>query len=412
MLHILDVDRIIMFLLKWQITPRKERTDMPFFIFIIVAFFLLYGLINYYIGLRLWQYLASYLPLLGSKAYWTVFWVLALSYLIGRLGKSILPESIRIFITYVGSYWLAVFVYLLLGFVLLDIIRILLRFFGVQLTDIIRQPVMGISILAILAVILIYGTWNAHNPVVTSYELSIPKNGGQVKELQVVMVSDLHLGEMNTKADLTKMVERINALDPDLVLIPGDIIDEDVGPYARNDMSAVFGRLQTSYGVYAVPGNHDHYGSQIDEAVSYLEKGGIKVLQDSYLKVADSFYIVGRDDAGHAQQNPQLQRRSLAEIMTGVEANSPIILLNHQPIELTEAQGQGVDLQLSGHTHQGQIYPGKLITSRIYEQDWGHLQKGAFHLIVSSGYGTWGPPIRTGNKPEIVAIKLKFTGAN
>lgn len=384
---------------------------MVFFVFVIVTFLLSYGLINFYIGLRFWQYLGSYLPLLGSKAYWVAFWVLALSYLLGRLGKSILPESIRILITYLGSYWLAAFVYLLLGFAFLDIIRIVLRFFGLQLTDIIHQPVLGICIMGILALILVYGTWNANNPVVTSYEISISKDGGQVEELQAVMVSDLHLGEMNTRNDLSKMVERINALKPDIVLIPGDIIDEDVGPYARNDMAGVFGQLQTKYGVYAVPGNHDHYGRQIDEAVNYLEKGGIRVLQDSYLKVADSFYIVGRDDAGHAQQDPQFKRRSLADIKAGVDDSKPVILLDHQPIGLAEAQSQGIDLQVSGHTHHGQIYPGKLITARIYELDWGHLQKGNFNLIVSSGYGTWGPPIRIGNKPEIVAIKIKFTGA-
>jgi len=381
---------------------------MAFFVIVLASFLLLYSLLNFYIGLRLWQYLFSYLPWAGSKVYWTIFWILALSYLIARLSRGLLPEGLRQLVNYLGTYWMAAFVYLLLGFILLDIIRLLLSLFGGQLAALLPQPVLGAGMLAALLIILIYGTWNAQNPVLTTYELSIAKSGGPIQELHAVMVSDLHLGEMNTKEDLNEMVDRINALNPDVVLIPGDIIDEDVGPYARNGMAAVFGQLQTRYGVYAVPGNHDHYGRQIDEAVDYLAKGGVKVLRDDYVEVANSFYIVGRDDAGRHRQDLKLVRRSLQEIMAGIDRDKPILLLNHQPIELAEAQEQGVDLQVSGHTHQGQIFPGKLITSQIYEKDWGHLQKGNFNLIVTSGYGTWGPPLRTGNRPEIVSIKIKF----
>jgi predicted MPP superfamily phosphohydrolase len=172
-------------------------------------------------------------------------------------------------------------------------------------------------------------------------------------------------------------------------------------------MNETFRELKPTYGTYAVPGNHDNNPA----AIRYIKGAGIKVLQDSYTKVADSFYVVGRDNEfehGPRVPNGKQGRLGLAAILQGVDRSLPIIVLDHQPSQLAEAQKNGVDLQFSGHTHRGQLFPGHLITSRIFEIDWGMLQKGNFHAIVSSGYGTWGPPIRIGSKPEIVDVVVKF----
>jgi len=171
-------------------------------------------------------------------------------------------------------------------------------------------------------------------------------------------------------------------------------------------MVETFGELKPRLGTFIALGNHEYYGGEVKETVDSLEKVGIPVLRDSYVKIADSFYIVGRDDPAVSRSGKL--RKDLNMVLAGVDKSLPIILLNHQPIELDAAQKEGVDLQLSGHTHRGQIFPANLVTSRLYEKDWGYLKKDTLQLIVTSGYGTWGPALRIGNTPEIVNISITF----
>ncbi len=381
---------------------------MLIYILFLVFFIVSYGLLHYYVGIRLWQCLLSCQTYISAKLYWLLFWVLAFAYLFARIGQRRLPVSIKNFFTQLGSYWMAIFIILFACFVVLDIIRLLLYFFGHRLTLTAGGPFWGAVVLLVASVLFIVGTWNVYKPAVTTYELTIAKTGGQIKELNAVLVSDLHLGGINTRRFLSKMTERINKLNPDVVLIAGDIIEEEAAQAVKHDYAGIFRQLHAVYGVYAVPGNHEYYGGEAEDILNYLEQGGIKVLRDSYSYVADSFYIVGRDDPGRHYGNNNSTRNQLSEIMEGIERNKLIILLNHQPIELDEAVEQGVDLQLSGHTHRGQIFPASLITARIFEKDWGHIQKGDYHLIVTSGYGVWGPPLRIGSRAEIVQIKIKF----
>jgi len=151
--------------------------------------------------------------------------------------------------------------------------------------------------------------------------------------------------------------------------------------------------------LYAVLGNHEHLGAKQGDAVRQLESLGITVLVDSYRHVDGKFYIVGRDDA-------YTRRRALSAVMEGVDRSQPIILLDHQPTALEEAQRNGVDLMLSGHTHHGQFFPNNLLTQRIFAVDWGYLRQGALQVIVSCGFGTWGPPIRTSGWSEIVEVEI------
>jgi predicted MPP superfamily phosphohydrolase len=206
---------------------------------------------------------------------------------------------------------------------------------------------------------------------------------------------------------LLKLVEMIKELQPDLVLLPGDVIDENPGPFLEQDMVASLRRLAPEYGIYAVPGNHDYIGRQSEEIVRHLQGAGVHVLRDEYVKVAGSFYLVGRDDRSRGRFTGK-ERRGLDEIMQGVDRSLPVILMDHQPFQLEQAEGQGVDIQLSGHTHLGQMFPNNLITRKIFEVDWGYLRKGSLQVIVSSGFGTWGPPIRVGNSPEVVGINIHF----
>jgi predicted MPP superfamily phosphohydrolase len=243
-------------------------------------------------------------------------------------------------------------------------------------------------------------------PRLRTIELTIPKQGRSMKSLNIAVVSDIHLGTIVGKSRLENIVQRINALDPDIVLLPGDVVDEDIGPVIRNNLGETLRKIRSKYGVIAVTGNHEYIGG-VEPACRYLVEHNITMLRDSAMKINDSFYIVGREDLsirGFAGKT----RKTLEELMSGVDKSYPIILMDHQPFHLDEAEKNGADLQLSGHTHHGQLWPFNFITKKVYELSWGYKKKGNTHYYVSCGVGTWGPPVRTGNRPEIVNIKLNF----
>lgn len=385
----------------------------PGFVFVIGMVIFIYTMLNYYIGLRGWHAFTGFFSLLSARVYWLAFWLLALSYLAGRLGQKYLPEFVTYWLTLMGAYWLAAMFYFVLILPVIDLLRLLDKGLGF-LPAAVKQnplaaPVAGFLVLMLVAGILTYGTWNSRHPVITKYELTVAKNAGTLRQLHVVMVSDIHLGEIIHNGRLTKMVNMINELKPDIVLLPGDVIDENIGPFVAQNMTGTFRRLHPRYGIFAVPGNHEYIGGHIDDAVRYLEEAGIRVLRDGYVKVADSFYVAGRDDRARVRMGGK-PRQDLAGLLAGVDRAYPVILLDHQPVRLEEAQQNGVDVQLSGHTHRGQLFPNQLITQRLFEKDWGLLQKDNLQVIVSSGFGTWGPPVRTGNKPEVVDLVINFSG--
>jgi len=371
--------------------------------------FLIYGGINYYIGLRGWQALFHFVPFLSPKIYWTVFWVLSLSYLFSRFSQKFLPAVLYEGLIKVGSYWLAFMFYFLLVITALDFLRLIEHWLRLVPVEIKRSlnPALGLTVFIVVVAIVSYGAWNARHPRVNHYDLLITKQAGPLKQLHVVMVSDIHLGTIVNNGYLTKMVDMVNQLKPDLVLLPGDVFDENIE--ATNKLQTVdnFRRLNAPYGVFAVLGNHEYIGGNAEEAIKYLGEAGVKVLRDSSQEIAGSFYLIGRDDRS-SERVKGVKRQSLNSLMQGINRSLPMIVMDHQPLQLDDPVEQGVDLQLSGHTHAGQMFPIELITHRIFEDDWGYLRKGNFQLIVSSGYGTWGPPIRVGNTPEIVDITIKF----
>ncbi len=390
-----------------------EERSMKTFVYSVVIgiVILIYGLLNYYIGLRGWQFLVKHIAFINSKVYWIGFWVIVFSYIASRLGSTFLPNSIAYALKYIGSYWLGAMFYFLLIFIIVDVLHLLIKWSNIL--NFIPQlgsfpPIaFGLLIFLIVITILIYGTWNAKNPQVVTYNISIPKETKNYSSLEVVLVSDIHLGTIVNNERLNDMVAKINALEPDIVLMAGDIIDENVKVFVEQGMVETFKKLKPKIGSYAVLGNHEYIGGSPEDAKKHLQEAGIKVLTDSYINVENSFYIVGRDDKSGSHFTGE-KRKNLAEILEGVDKTKPILLLDHQPTHLEEADKEGVDLQLSGHTHRGQLFPNHLITQKIFEVDWGYLKKENLQVIVSSGFGTWGPPIRVGNKPELVQIKIDF----
>jgi predicted MPP superfamily phosphohydrolase len=199
----------------------------------------------------------------------------------------------------------------------------------------------------------------------------------------------------------------INSLDPDIVFLPGDVFDEDIGPVIKENLGEILRTIRSRFGVFAVTGNHEYIGGE-EAACQYLSDHGIVVLRDSFVRVNDVCYVIGREDIS-IRQFAGKQRKSLSELLKDVDRRLAIILLDHQPFRLEEAEQSGVDLQLSGHTHHGQLWPFNYISKRIFEVSWGYKKKGSTHIYVSCGVGTWGPPVRVGNTPEIVNIKISLS---
>lgn len=373
-------------------------------------FLLFYGLGNYYIGLRGYQALITAFPSKRIARFWTgAVILLALSFPFSRFMVHYVPHKVGEIIIYASSYWLAAMYYLILILIVSDLIRLV-----VHRTEILPVSLRGryhfviLGVLGLVALLLIYGTWNALNPVINNYEITIPKKSSTMDSMQVVVVSDLHLGWIVGTDRLEQMTGLINTLDPDLVLLPGDIVDEGIDIRAEQEMPQILQTLHPRLGTFAVMGNHEYISGNAEAAVEFLHRGGVTVLRDQAEEIPDSFYLVGRDDASRHRYNGA-ERQALSAIMTQVDRNKlPVILLDHEPSDLLASEAAGVDLQFSGHTHLGQLFPNNFITGAIYEDDWGYLRKNGFQLVVSCGYGTWGPPIRIGNRPEILNVKIIF----
>jgi hypothetical protein len=145
----------------------------------------------------------------------------------------------------------------------------------------------------------------------------------------------------------------------------------------------------------------------VEPAVKYLEEHGIRVLRDSSILLDGGIVLAGREDRDISRFSGK-NRKSVKELLQGRDMNMPVILLDHQPFNLEKAVEAGVDLQLSGHTHHGQMWPLNYLTKAIYQLSSGYLKIGETHFYVSNGVGTWGPPLRSGNRPEILSIMLNF----
>lgn len=260
----------------------------------------------------------------------------------------------------------------------------------------------GAFAVAAFFAILVYGTFNAYSPIVRTYEIKIPKRAGHVERLRIAMASDMHFGTLSGKAHVQRLVNGINALSPDLILLPGDIIDDEPAPFIKKKMGEVMQQMRAPLGVYGVLGNHEYYGRKIPEFLEQMKAIDVHILMDEVVKIEESFYLIGRKDRTDKNRKP------LDELMNAVDKTLPVILMDHQPYHLDQTASNGIDIMLSGHTHRGQMAPNHLITKRIYELDWGYVKKNNLHVVVSSGFGFWGPPLRLGSRSEIVQLLIDF----
>lgn len=327
----------------------------------------------------------------------------------------------------ISNYWLGTFLYILLTVVIADLIRLILIRIPFRYSHRIfcrRGFIAGgtLSILIIVALSL-DGIYGASHLQVTQYDVTVEKalsNGEDT--LKVVLIADLHLGYSIGSPYMKKMVARINEQSPDLVVIAGDIFDNDYDALDDPDrLVQILSGIRSRYGVYACYGNHDIQEKLLagftlektKEKVSdprmdaLLEKAGIRLLQDEGVMIDDSFYVYGRPDAKKPGRGIA-ERKSPAQLTEGMDLSKPILVIDHEPRQLEELSKAGVDLDLCGHTHDGQMFPGNLLTSLMWENSCGYLQKGSMHNIVTSGVGVFGPNMRVGTKSEICVVNVHF----
>ena len=374
-----------------------------------IIFFTVYTTLNYYVFIRGWQFLASYPSL--KIPYTFLFIIIAYGYVLAKMLYRSLPPSMYDIIIGVGAIWFAFLAYFIISLLLIDIIKLLnswLNFFPTLINNNYEtvKKITGLSVILIVSLIVFLGNLNKRDIKIKELEIDLPKGNSKISELNVVMASDIHLSPIDGERLLSRIVEKMNSLNPDIILLAGDIVDDKAVILDQRNIGESFKRLKPKYGVYSINGNHE-FINEVESSVKYAEQFGIKFLRDSYELIDSSFYVIGREDSSMIQFTGK-QRKSLNEIVKNLDHEYPKILLDHTPFKLEQAEQNGIDLQLSGHTHHGQIWPANIITSMIYELSWGYLKKGKTHYYVSSGAGTWGPPVRTGSSSEIVNIKIRF----
>ena len=378
-----------------------------FIIFLGVAL-TVHSLVNFYIFIRGWQALPkeSYFRI----PYLLVFLFLALSYFAGRVLERFSICATSDYLIWIGSFWLGMMLYLFMGVVLCDMLRLANWITGVipvpsDLYVKVKQSAAA-AVAVAAAITILAGFYNTLHPRINTIAIDVPKAAGGRTTLDMALVTDIHLGTIISNSRLQKMVDMVNVIRPDVVLLAGDIVDEDLAPVIENNLGDLLRTIRSKYGTYAVTGNHEYIGG-VEEACRYLAENGVTVLRDRAVLIDNSFYLVGREDRSIGQFQGG-RRMPLGSIMKHVDRSLPVILMDHQPFGLSSAARHGVDLQLSGHTHHGQLWPFNYITGLIYEVSRGFRRINGTSYYVSCGYGTWGPPARVGNVPEVVHIQLRF----
>lgn len=387
----------------------------------------IYILLNVYLLIRILRWLGACVHVFKK---WRICAVISTFYVFLMLSVPLaffMPEgSGRRAMKLVSNYWLGVLLYMGLAIVIADGIRLILCL--IRRKNIFRihserkMAVVGTVCAGIVLAISVWGAINARIIRVTPYEITVNKPAGNLKDLNVVLVADLHLGYNIGISHMTEMVEKINEQDADLVVIAGDIFDNEYEALENpQKLAAILRKIDSKYGVYACYGNHDieepilagfTFGGKkgkrsSQEMDTFLEKSGIRLLKDEGILIDDSFYLYGRRDYERpgAEEDP---RKNPEEITADMDLSKPVIVLDHEPRQLDRLAAVGADVDLCGHTHDGQMFPGNLTVNLMWENAYGYLKKDQMHNIVTSGVGLFGPNMRVGTIAEICPVTIHF----
>ena len=368
---------------------------MRFFLKVIMFFLVV---LSIWVSLNccfLWRLFS--LPLFGAKTTkivitsFVIFF--ALSYIVGRIFIHRGFRGFASFLEVVGAVWIGALFILVVYLFFADVISL----FGYFKTASIYLRYLSLLISAVLVFLSLY--LGLRTPLIRNETIKV--SNPQLSGLKIVQISDLHLGEIKGERFLKKVVKQINEQNPDVVVITGDIIDSD----GKNEekIKSIFREIKAKKGVYGVLGNHEYYFGA-DKNLSFFEESGIKILRNENIEIKEGLLIAGIDDLSfkrESQQKEDFLEKALENRKSGYT-----VLLSHSPLEVEKAAEMGVNLMLSGHCHNGQIWPFKFLSKIFYPYNYGRFKVKEMDLIVTSGSGTWGPPMRLFKAGEIVVINL------
>lgn len=353
-----------------------------------------------------------------------VYLFMALSPVIAFL----LPKSaVAIVIRRISTYWIGIMLYSLLYVVLFDLLRLIAKHTKLKNTLLFsRGSVISIGsvVVACAVATCLYGIFNARNIKVNEYSVTVNKSCGSDKHLKAVLVADLHMGYAIGVDHITNMVEKINQQDADIVIIAGDIFDNSYdGMDDPEGIKAQLKSIKSKYGVYAVYGNHDidekilmgftfdWGGKQLhnEKMTNFMKECNIKLINDESVLINDEFYLVGRRDTDKPGTEDGT-RAEISELTKDLDKTKPIFVLSHEPDELQKTADAGADIDFSGHTHDGQLFPGNLTIGLFWENPCGLIKKDNMYSIVTSGVGVYGTFMRVGTDAEICSVDIDFAG--
>lgn len=392
----------------------------------------IYLLLNLYI-LR-WAYLwmgtcHSILRTLGFRLIFAVIYVLlSTSLLTGFLIKN--PKSLHRMLKITGNYFLGIFLYTLVIILLADFGRILLKyvFHASWIHSRTAFTVAGAICALLILLLSACGIFHAKYIKTTSYDVIINKTIPERTSMKVVLLADTHFGYNAGVLHARELVRKINKQRPDLVCIAGDIFDNEYDAIRNPEkLEKTLRGIKSTYGVYACWGNHDlneeilagftfkHKDGDLSDIKDprmkkFLKNSNIHILEDESILINDQFYVIGRKDASLTEKIHET-RKAPAQLTEKLDRDKPIIMIDHQPKELQELADAGVDLDLCGHTHDGQTFPGNFTIKLMWENPCGLLIKDNMTNITTSGAGVWGPAMRIGTDSEICSINIQLKKA-
>ena len=353
-----------------------------------------------------------------------VYLFMALSPVIAFL----LPKSaVAIVIRRISTYWIGIMLYSLLYVVLFDLLRLIAKHTKLKNTLLFsRGSVISIGsvVVACAVATCLYGIFNARNIKVNEYSVTVNKSCGSEKHLKAVLVADMHMGYAIGVDHITNMVEKINQQNADIVIIAGDIFDNSYdGMDDPEGIKAQLKSIKSKYGVYAVYGNHDidekilmgftfdWGGKQLNskKMTNFMKECNIKLINDESVLINDEFYLVGRRDTDKPGTEDGT-RTEISELTKDLDKTKPIFVLSHEPDELQKTADAGADIDFSGHTHDGQLFPGNLTIGLFWENPCGMIKKDNMYSIVTSGVGVYGTFMRVGTDAEICSVDINFAG--
>lgn len=340
----------------------------------------------------------------------------------------LLPKSaVAIVIRRISTYWIGIMLYSLLYVVLFDLLRLIAKHTKLKNTLLFsRGSVISIGsvVVACAVATCLYGIFNARNIKVNEYSVTVNKSCGSDKHLKAVLVADLHMGYAIGVDHITNMVEKINQQNADIVIIAGDIFDNSYdGMDDPEGIKAQLKSIKSKYGVYAVYGNHDidekilmgftfdWGGKQLhnEKMTNFMKECNIKLINDESVLINDEFYLVGRRDTDKPGTEDGT-RAEISELTKDLDKTKPIFVLSHEPDELQKTADAGADIDFSGHTHDGQLFPGNLTIGLFWENPCGMIKKDNMYSIVTSGVGVYGTFMRVGTDAEICSVDIDFAG--